>query len=97
MRAGVAFVPAVLLAVVITTIAAVIVGFPALRIPGLYLAVTTLGSRSRPRRGCSRVTSSFPTSGSPSTCREKVFGISLGPQRTYYALCLIVVFFVLMA
>ena len=88
--------PAVLIAVVITTIAAVIVGFPALRIPGLYLAVTTLAFAVATATWLLSRDVFLPDVGiTVDVPREKVLGISLGPQRTYYALCLIVVFFVL--
>ena len=40
-HAGIGFFPALLLASVVTAIAAIVVGAPALRRPGLYLAVTT--------------------------------------------------------
>jgi ABC-type branched-subunit amino acid transport system ATPase component/ABC-type branched-subunit amino acid transport system permease subunit len=94
-RAGLDFVPAVIVAAMIAAAVAVVVGFPALRIPGLYLAVTTLAFAVATvtwvlTRDLFRPDDAFTVD----VPRETVLGISLGPQRTYYAFCLIIVFFV---
>jgi ABC-type branched-subunit amino acid transport system ATPase component/ABC-type branched-subunit amino acid transport system permease subunit len=94
---GVGFAPAVIAGAVIGGLAALIVGAPALRIPGLFLAVATLAfavasaswlfSRSIFLHGDASVT--MP--------RAIVGSLSLAPERTYYALCLFVLMVVILA
>jgi ABC-type branched-subunit amino acid transport system permease subunit/ABC-type branched-subunit amino acid transport system ATPase component len=87
---GVPFFAAVGYAVVAGMLAGFVVGAPALRLKGLFLAITTLAFA---------IASSswlFPseTLRGPSSAltvpRADVFGLSLKPQRTYYFLCLLV-------
>ena len=85
---GVGFFPALGAAAVIGCLAAIVVGAPALRVPGLFLAVTTLAfavatsswllSRSIFLHGDSGIT--MP--------RAVVGSLSFAPERTYYALSL---------
>jgi ABC-type branched-subunit amino acid transport system ATPase component/ABC-type branched-subunit amino acid transport system permease subunit len=85
---GVGFAPAVGAATAVGCLAAIVIGAPALRIPGLFLAVATLAfavaasswlfSRSIFLHGDASVT--MP--------RAIVGSLSLAPERTYYGLCL---------
>jgi ABC-type branched-subunit amino acid transport system ATPase component/ABC-type branched-subunit amino acid transport system permease subunit len=87
---GLPFFVAVGYAVVAGLLAGFVVGAPALRLKGLFLAITTLAFA---------IASSswlFPseTLRGPSSAltvpRAHLFGVSLAPQRTYYFLCLTV-------
>jgi ABC-type branched-subunit amino acid transport system ATPase component/ABC-type branched-subunit amino acid transport system permease subunit len=87
---GVPFFGAVGYAVVAGMLAGIVVGAPALRLKGLFLAITTLAFA---------IASSswlFPSevlrgaSSSVTVPRAELLGISLAPQRTYYFLCLAV-------
>ena len=87
---GLPFFAAVGYAVVAGMLAGFVVGAPALRLKGLFLAITTLAFA---------IASSswlFPseTLRGPSSAltvpRAHLFGLSLAPQRTYYFLCLTV-------
>jgi ABC-type branched-subunit amino acid transport system ATPase component/ABC-type branched-subunit amino acid transport system permease subunit len=94
---GVGFAPAVIAAAIVGGVAAVFIGAPALRIPGLFLAVATfafavasaswLFSRSIFLHGDSSVT--MP--------RAIVGSFSLASERTYYAVCLVVLMVVILA
>jgi ABC-type branched-subunit amino acid transport system ATPase component/ABC-type branched-subunit amino acid transport system permease subunit len=79
---------AVLLAVVVTTLAALVVGAPALRMRGLYLAVSTLALAVAGPWLLSRSVFQDPDQFSPLLRRPVVGGVSLEPQRTYYYVCL---------
>jgi ABC-type branched-subunit amino acid transport system permease subunit len=90
---------------VIGAAVAVIVGLPALRIRGLYLAVTTLGLAllmqvSVLGTPCARiplvswhVCTGLPDPASTLVHRPSLFGVDLGPQRTmyYFVLAVLVV------
>lgn len=91
---GLPFFAAVGYAVVAGMLAGVIVGAPALRLKGLFLAITTLAFA---------IASSswlFPseTLRGPSSAltvpRARIFGFSLAPQRSYYFLCLAILILV---
>jgi ABC-type branched-subunit amino acid transport system permease subunit len=81
---------------VITAVVAILVGLPALRIRGLYLAVTTLGLAlvmqvSVLNTPCPRipltdwhVCTGLPMPASTFVSRPGLFGIQLAPQRTTY-------------
>jgi ABC-type branched-subunit amino acid transport system ATPase component/ABC-type branched-subunit amino acid transport system permease subunit len=89
-RQGVGFAPAVVAAAVIGCVAAIVIGAPALRIPGLFLAVATLAFAVASSSWLfSR--SVFLNGGESVTMPRAVVGsFSLAPERTYYALCLAV-------
>ena len=94
---GVGFAPALGAAAVIGCVAAVLVGAPALRIPGPFLAITTLafavatGSWLLSR-------SVFVGSDLSITMPRAVIGpLSLGPERTYYSVCLVALVLVVLA
>jgi ABC-type branched-subunit amino acid transport system ATPase component/ABC-type branched-subunit amino acid transport system permease subunit len=94
---GVGFAPAVLAAAILGGLVALVVGAPALRIPGLFLAVATLAfavasaswlfSRSMFLHGDAGVT--MP--------RAIIGSLSLASERTYYSLCLVVLMIVILA
>lgn len=87
---------------VISAALAVVVGIPALRVKGLYLAVTTLGLAllmevAVLNTPCVRlplvhwqVCSGLPDPASTLVVRPRLFGIDLAPQRTTYYLVLAV-------
>jgi ABC-type branched-subunit amino acid transport system ATPase component/ABC-type branched-subunit amino acid transport system permease subunit len=86
---GLGFAPALAVAALVGCLSAVVVGVPALRIPGLFLAVTTLafavatGSWLLSR-------SWFVGADQTITMPRAVVGsFSLAPERTYYLLCLL--------
>jgi ABC-type branched-subunit amino acid transport system ATPase component/ABC-type branched-subunit amino acid transport system permease subunit len=86
---GVGFAPALAAAAIVGGAVAVLVGAPALRVPGLYLAVTTLAFAVA--TGSWLLSRSFFV-GSDQTVtmpRAVVGSFSLSPERTYYVLCLI--------
>jgi len=89
---GMPFLWAGLCAVVLTTLAAVIVGFPALRLRGLLLAVITLGFAQA--TGSWLLTQAVFQSALADTdalvTRGQVGPFDLTNQRTYYYLCLLV-------
>ncbi len=81
---------AVLLAVAVTTLAAVVVGAPALRMRGLFLAVSTLALAVATPWILTRSFFQDPDQFSPLLRRPVVGGVDLAPQRTYYYVCLAV-------
>jgi ABC-type branched-subunit amino acid transport system ATPase component/ABC-type branched-subunit amino acid transport system permease subunit len=91
---GVGFAPSLGAAAIIGCAAAVVVGLPALRVPGLFLAVTTLAFAV--------ATASWFLSqgvflqGNPTVTmlRAVVGRFSLVPEGTYYGLCLVALAFV---
>src|SRR5262245_45553396 len=97
-RNGVGFIPAVLLAGVLTALVAMLVGAPALRRPGLYLAVTTFAfavmtstwllSQHLFTRGLESVELPRQVIPLPSGLFEH--GWELQAQGSYYGLCLVV-------
>jgi ABC-type branched-subunit amino acid transport system permease subunit len=69
----------------VTAVVAVVVGLPALRIRGLYLAVTTLGFAVLTQGWLlSHRQLGLPDPASTLVDRPKLLGIDLGPYRTYY-------------
>jgi ABC-type branched-subunit amino acid transport system ATPase component/ABC-type branched-subunit amino acid transport system permease subunit len=92
-RQGLPFAIAVVLATLSGSIAALVIGFPALRIKGVYLAITTLAFAVGARSWI--FTESFLTGSSTvaSIPRGSVLGVDLASQRAYYFLlmgCLVV-------
>jgi ABC-type branched-subunit amino acid transport system ATPase component/ABC-type branched-subunit amino acid transport system permease subunit len=83
-----AFPAAVLVAAAITTVAAVVVGAPALRMRGLFLAITTLALAVAAPWALSRSVFQDPDQFSPLLRRPVIGGVDLASQRTYYYLCL---------
>lgn len=88
---GMPFGVAVCYAVVGGVIASVLVGFPALRLRGLYLAITTLAFAVA-ARGWILSREIFIPEGSSIAFipRGSIFGVDLKSERAYYYLCLIV-------
>jgi ABC-type branched-subunit amino acid transport system ATPase component/ABC-type branched-subunit amino acid transport system permease subunit len=88
---GLSFELAVPLATVLTVVAALVVGAPALRVRGLFLAVTTLAFAVMTASWLLRL-DVFTGGDAIVTMRRARWGdsFSLGPQRTYYYLCLAV-------
>jgi ABC-type branched-subunit amino acid transport system ATPase component/ABC-type branched-subunit amino acid transport system permease subunit len=85
-----AFFVSVLVATAVTALAALIVGTPALRMRGLFLAVTTLALAVAMPWILDRPIFHDPDQTSPLLRRPTVGGIDFSSQRTYYYLCLIV-------
>lgn len=88
---GVPFELAVPIATVVTVIAALVVGAPALRVRGLFLAVTTLAFAVMTTQWLLRL-DVMNGGNAVVTMRRPRWGdsFSLVPQRTYYYLCLAV-------
>lgn len=89
-RSGMPFAVAVLYATAAGVLASLLVGFPALRVRGLFLAVTTLAFAVAARSWIL----THPWLLDHRTVifleRGELFGIDLHPQRNYYYLCLVV-------
>lgn len=90
---GMPFLWAAAYAVVITTAAATAVGFPALRLRGLFLAVVTLGFAQATGNWllANDVFRSPGRGDNPIVSRGELGPFDLTSQRTYYYLCLVVV------
>ena len=96
-HAGIGFFPALFLAACVTAIAAIVVGAPALRRPGLYLAVTTFAFAVMTASWFlwldvflhGNVQAQLPRQIVP--VPEALFshGWSLAPEGSYYTICLI--------
>jgi ABC-type branched-subunit amino acid transport system permease subunit/ABC-type branched-subunit amino acid transport system ATPase component len=84
-----AFPAAVLVGALITAVAAVVVGTPALRMRGLFLAVSTLALAVAAPWILSRSVFEDPDHLTPMLRRPVVGSVSLAPQRTYYYVCLV--------
>jgi branched-chain amino acid transport system permease protein len=85
---GVPWVPSLVLTVLITTACGLMVGLPALRMTGIYLAIATLAFSIILQEVFTRwvsVTHGFK--GMPVTPPE-IFGISFADEREFYYLCL---------
>jgi ABC-type branched-subunit amino acid transport system ATPase component/ABC-type branched-subunit amino acid transport system permease subunit len=87
---GVPFFAAVGYAVVAGLVAGLVVGAPALRLKGLFLAVTTLAFAIAASSWLFPSETLRGPSSSLTVPRAHLFGISLAPQRNYYFLCLAV-------
>ena len=85
-----AFPAAVVLAAVVTTAVAVVVGAPALRMRGLFLAVSTLALAVAAPWILSRSVFQDADHFSPLLRRPTIGGVSLASQRSYYYVCLAV-------
>lgn len=87
---GVPFFAAVGYAVVAGMLAGFVVGAPALRLKGLFLAITTLAFAIAASSWLFPSETLRGPSSALTVPRAELFGISLKPQRTYYFLCLAV-------
>jgi branched-chain amino acid transport system permease protein len=87
-RHGVPFLGAMILAILITTVAGILVGLPALRMTGIYLAIATLAFAIIIQEVFSRwesVTHGF--AGMPVE-KAEIFGIPFDDDTAFYYLCL---------
>jgi ABC-type branched-subunit amino acid transport system ATPase component/ABC-type branched-subunit amino acid transport system permease subunit len=87
---GVPFFAAVGYSVVAGLLAGLVVGAPALRLKGLFLAITTLAFAIASSSWLFPSETLRGPSSSLTVPRADLFGISLAPQRRYYFLCLVV-------
>jgi ABC-type branched-subunit amino acid transport system ATPase component/ABC-type branched-subunit amino acid transport system permease subunit len=87
---GMPFGFAVAYATVAGVVAALLIGFPALRVRGLFLAVTTLAFAVAAQGWLLRQNIFLDGSSIVMMPRGKFLGIDLHPQRTYYYLCLLI-------
>ena len=87
---GVSFPVGVVDATAVGVFAAVAIGFPALRVRGLFLGVTTLGFAVAASDWLFNLHYFTNGRGVLILPRATLFGIDLKPQRTYYYLCLFV-------
>ena len=85
---GVPFLPAVAYGAVAGVIAALLIGFPALRVRGLFLAVTTLGFAVAARTWLFEQPLFLGEDTVAFLPRPTVAGVDLTSQRAYYYLCL---------
>ena len=85
-----AFPAAILVAVAVTTVAAILIGAPALRMRGLFLAISTLALAVAAPWLLSQSIFRDPDQPAPLLRRPTIGGVSLEPQRTYYYVCLAV-------
>ena len=104
-RNGVGFIPALVLAACVTALVAIIVGAPALRRPGLYLAVTTFAFAVMTSSWLlwrnvfldGRIQAELPRQVLPLPAALFDEGWSLRAQGSYYVICLIALGVVLLA
>lgn len=85
---GIPWIPSVVLAVLITTASGLVVGLPALRMSGIYLAIATLAFSIILQEVFTRwesVTHGF--AGMP-VAPPVIFGVSFADEREFYLLCL---------
>lgn len=87
---GMPFLTAVGYSAVAGALAAVLIGFPALRVSGLYLALTTLGFAVFARGWLLQHDVFLDGDTVATVSRPEVFGVDLAPGRSYYYLCLVV-------
>jgi ABC-type branched-subunit amino acid transport system ATPase component/ABC-type branched-subunit amino acid transport system permease subunit len=85
---GVPFLSAVAYGVVAGVLAALLIGFPALRVRGLFLAVTTLGFAVAARTWLFEQPLFLGDETVAFLPRPTVLGVDLSSQRSYYYLCL---------
>jgi branched-chain amino acid transport system permease protein len=88
LKHGVPWIPSVVLAVLITTASGIVVGLPALRMTGIYLAIATLAFSVIIQEVFSRwesVTHGF--AGMPVE-KPTILGVSFDDERSFYYLCL---------
>jgi ABC-type branched-subunit amino acid transport system ATPase component/ABC-type branched-subunit amino acid transport system permease subunit len=91
------FFVATLAAAAVGALVAVIIGIPALRIPGLYLAVATLAF-AVPVSSYVLSSSFFPSINPTQVPRPVLFGrFDLGSQSTFYEVCLVGLLLVILA
>jgi ABC-type branched-subunit amino acid transport system ATPase component/ABC-type branched-subunit amino acid transport system permease subunit len=86
---GVPFLAAVAYGGVAGVLAALMIGFPALRVRGLFLAVTTLGFAVAARSWLFEQDVFLGSETIAFLPRPEVLGIDLSSQRAYYYLCLL--------
>jgi ABC-type branched-subunit amino acid transport system ATPase component/ABC-type branched-subunit amino acid transport system permease subunit len=86
---GVPFLPAVGYGTVAGVLAALLIGFPALRVRGLFLAVTTLGFAVAARTWLFERPVFLGEDTIAFLPRPVVLGVDLSSQRSYYYLCLV--------
>ena len=86
---GVPFLAAVTYGAVAGVLAALLIGFPALRVRGLFLAVTTLGFAVAARTWLFEQPLFLGEDTVAFMPRPTVLGVDLTSQRSYYYLCLI--------
>jgi ABC-type branched-subunit amino acid transport system ATPase component/ABC-type branched-subunit amino acid transport system permease subunit len=94
---GVGFFPALAAAAAVGCMAALVVGAPALRIPGLFLAVTTLAFAVATASWLLSRSFFVKSDQSVQLPRAVIGNFSLAPQRTYYALCLVALVVIVLA
>jgi ABC-type branched-subunit amino acid transport system permease subunit/ABC-type branched-subunit amino acid transport system ATPase component len=102
-REGVGFVPALVLAGVVTALVAIVVGLPALRRPGLYLAISTFAFAVMTSAWLlyrdvfldGGVEAKLPRQVIPLPAAIFDEGLDLGAQGAYYTMCLVVLALVL--
>jgi ABC-type branched-subunit amino acid transport system ATPase component/ABC-type branched-subunit amino acid transport system permease subunit len=87
---GLPFFAAVGYAVVAGMLAGLVVGAPALRLKGLFLAITTLAFAIASSSWLFPSETLRGPASAVTVPRAHLFGLSLAPQRTYYFLCLAV-------
>jgi ABC-type branched-subunit amino acid transport system permease subunit/ABC-type branched-subunit amino acid transport system ATPase component len=106
LREGVGFAPAVFLGAVVSAVAALVVGTPALRRPGLYLAVSTFAFAVMTSSWLLHRDFFVPDGKLPVTMERQVIplpqalfdrGWDLSAQGSYYFLCLVALVVVLTA
>jgi ABC-type branched-subunit amino acid transport system ATPase component/ABC-type branched-subunit amino acid transport system permease subunit len=86
---GVPFLPAVGYGTVAGVLAALLIGFPALRVRGLFLAVTTLGFAVAARTWLFERHVFLGDDTIAFLPRQHALGVDLASQRSYYYLCLV--------
>jgi branched-chain amino acid transport system permease protein len=88
LKHGMPWVPSVVLAVLITTASGLVVGLPALRMTGIYLAIATLAFSVIIQEVFSRWESVTHGFAGMKVDRPVIFGVPFADDRSFYYLCL---------
>ena len=88
LKHGMPWIPSVVLAVIITTACGLIVGLPALRMTGIYLAIATLAFSVIIQEVFSRWESVTHGFAGMKVDKPVIFGVEFHDERSFYYLCL---------
>src|SRR5258708_8356066 len=88
LKHGIPWIPSVVLAVLITTASGIVVGLPALRMTGIYLAIATLAFSVIIQEAFTRWESVTNRLAGIAVEKPIILGIAFDDERSFYYLCL---------
>ena len=89
LKHGIPWIPSVVLAIAITTASGIVVGLPALRMTGIYLAIATLAFSVIIQEVFSRWESVTHGFAGMKVDKPVIFGVAVDDDRSFYYLCLL--------